>query len=217
MTRALFTDEPATVIMGGKTRGRQILFVNLAVKAIEATESHETNETSEHKYESTCERLVLNEMTIASFVNAVSSDFLVLATEEETLAIMSAFGAQDDLESWKAMRTAQINAYDTSDNVNSFELSGKQMWLNKDTRVGLVNSISIEKAAGKENTTLWFGGNKYELPVDTAMQMLSALELYALECYNVTQKHLAAVSEADDVEELKAYEYKNNYPEVLSL
>jgi len=212
MTRALYTDKPATVVVCGKTKGRQVLFVNLAVKEIEVSD-----EMGEYKYESSCGRLVLNEMTISSFVNAVDDDFLVLATEEEILAIMVAFDAQDDAESWKTMRTAQIKAYDTSSNVNVFSLAGKQMWLSKDTRVGLVNSISIEKAAGKENTTLWFDRKEYELPVDTALQMLSALELYALECYNVTQKHIAAVSEADGVESLKAYDYKSDYPEILNL
>ena len=90
------------------------------------------------------------------------------------------------------------------------------MWLPKETRVGLVNSITIEKNAGKETTTLWFDGAKYELPVDTALQMLSALELYALECYNVTAAHKAAVSALEGVEDIVAYDYTQNYPEKLN-
>lgn len=110
----------------------------------------------------------------------------------------------------------QIETYDTSDAVNSFMLQGKQMWLPKETRVGLVNSVTIEKNAGKETTTLWFDGAKYELPVDTALQMLSALELYALECYNVTAAHKAAVNALDSVEDIVAYDYTENYPEKLN-
>ena len=110
----------------------------------------------------------------------------------------------------------QIEAYDTSEAVNSFTLGGKEMWLPKETRVGLVNSVTIEKNAGKETTILWFDGAKYELPVDTALQMLSALELYALDCYNTTAAHKAAVSALASVSEIVNYDYTANYPSKLN-
>ena len=110
----------------------------------------------------------------------------------------------------------QITEYDQSEDVNSFTLQGKQMWLPKETRVGLVNSVTIEKNAGKETTVLWFGGEKYELPVDTALQMLAALELYALECYNVTAAHKAAINALESVEDVVAYDYTQGYPEKLN-
>lgn len=110
----------------------------------------------------------------------------------------------------------QIDTYDTSPAVNSFTLGGKEMWLPKETRVGLVNSITIEKAAGKETTVLWFDGEKYELPVDTALQMLSALELYALECYNVTAAHKALVLTLSDVSEIIAFNIEEGYPTKLN-
>ena len=110
----------------------------------------------------------------------------------------------------------QITEYDQSEDVNSFTLQGKTMWLPKETRVGLVNSVTIEKNAGKATTVLWFGGERYELPVDTALQMLSALELYALECYNVTAAHKAAVNALERVEDVVAYDYTQGYPEKLN-
>lgn len=110
---------------------------------------------------------------------------------------------------------AEIEAYDTSSSVNSFMLGDRQMWLDKATRVGLANSIGIEKAAGKETTTLWFDTVQYEIPVDTALQMLAALELYALDCYNVTQSHIASVRLLDNVETLEDYDYTAGYPEKL--
>ena len=110
----------------------------------------------------------------------------------------------------------QITEYDQSEDVNSFTLQGKQMWLPKETRVGLVNSVTIEKNAGKETTVLWFGGERYELSEDTALQMLSALELYALECYNVTAAHQAAVNALESVEDVVAYDYTQGYPEKLN-
>ena len=114
------------------------------------------------------------------------------------------------------MKIAEINAYDKSDAVNSFTLAGKQIWLDKDTRVGLVNSIGIEKESGRMNTTLWYNAEKYVIPVDTALQMLNRLELYALDCYNVTQSHIAAVKGLSDAGQVEAYNYKTGYPEQLN-
>ena len=124
--------------------------------------------------------------------------------------------ADNALNVAKEQLIEEIDEYDTSSDVNSFTLGGKQMWLPKETRVGLVNSITIEKAAGKENTTLWFDGEKYELPVDDALQMLSALELYALECYNVTAAHKANVMALESVGDVVAYDYESGYPDKLN-
>lgn len=110
----------------------------------------------------------------------------------------------------------QITEYDQSENVNSFTLQGKTMWLPKETRVGLVNSVTIEKNAGKETTVLWFGGEKYELPVDTALQMLADLELYAVQCYNTTAMHKANVISLGSVDDVVNYDYTLHYPEKLN-
>ena len=110
----------------------------------------------------------------------------------------------------------QITEYDQSKDVNSFTLQGKIMWLPKETRVGLVNSVTIEKNAGKETTVLWFGGEKYELPVDTALQMLSDLELYAVQCYNATAMHKANVISLESVGDVVNYDYTLHYPEKLN-
>lgn len=147
------------------------------------------------------------------FVVKLLSDVGIVDLSEAS-EILSNF-TEEPLPHLKSLLLHNITTYDTSSAVNSFMLQGKEMWLPKETRVGLVNSITIEKAVGKENTVLWFGGEKYELPVDTALQMLSALELYALECYNVTAAHKAAIMAMDSVEDITAYDYKTGYPEKM--
>ena len=69
----------------------------------------------------------------------------------------------------KELLLAQINLYDVSEAVNSFYLRDKRMWLDKATRVGLMNSVTIEKNAGKDMYTLWFDNQYFELPVDKAI------------------------------------------------
>lgn len=115
----------------------------------------------------------------------------------------------------KEYANREIEAYDTSDAVNGFTLSGKRMWFDKDMRVALRNSIEIEKASGKTDTALWYGGEKYVIPVDAALQMLSAVELYALGCYNATAGHKVNVSRLATLEDVLTYDYKAGYPEML--
>ena len=111
----------------------------------------------------------------------------------------------------------QIDKYDTSPSVNGFMLNGLRVWLNKDTRVGLMNSTQIAKAMGKTTTTLWFGGMQIEVNCDKAIGLLSALEMYALECFNVTAAHKKAVAELNTVEEVLGYDYTKGYPEQLKM
>ena len=135
--------------------------------------------------------------------------------EIETACTGLELTCEEPLLALRLALSAFIHRYDTSTAVNSFTLMGKEMWLPKETRVGLVNSINIEKAAGKTATVLWFGGVRYELPIELALQMLAALELYALECYNITQSHLAAIDTAQTMDELTSYDYTKGYPENL--
>ena len=121
------------------------------------------------------------------------------------------------LKQVKVDKIAEIVAYDTSDKVNGFILNGLLVWLDKATRVGLMNSTTIAKAAGQKTTTLWLGGLKLVVDCDKAIQLLSALEMYALECFNVTASHKQAVSELTTIEEVEAYDYKAGYPKMLSM
>lgn len=121
------------------------------------------------------------------------------------------------LEEAKAEKIAEITDYDTSDKVNGFMLNGLLVWLDKATRVGLMNSTTIAKAAGQQTTTLWLKGIKLVVDCDKAIQLLSALEMYALECFNVTASHKATVNELTTIEEVEAYDYKTGYPKMLEM
>ena len=79
-----------------------------------------------------------------------------------------------------------------------------------------MNSITIEKNAGKEQSVLWLNGICITVNCDAAIQMLSSLELYALACYNKTAEHKLAVSQLTDVSKVKAYDYTAGYPDKLS-
>ena len=121
------------------------------------------------------------------------------------------------LKQAKDDKIAEIASYDTSSSVNGFILNGLIVWLDKATRVGLMNSTTIAKSAGQKTTTLWLGGIKLVVDCDKAIQLLSVLEMYALECFNVTASHKQAVSELTTIEEVEAYDYKIGYPKMLEM
>ena len=121
------------------------------------------------------------------------------------------------LSAAKISMLAEITTYDSSSSVNSFLLNGMEVWLDKATRVGLMNSTTIAKSMGQEKTTLWLGSYQLEVECDKAIQLLSALEIYALECFNVTAAHKKAVSELDNIEVVLTYDYKSGYPDKLKM
>ena len=140
--------------------------------------------------------------------------------EEEVRKAFVEFSAKMDalkLEQAKVNKIAEISAYDTSSSVNGFILNGLLVWIDKATRVGLMNSTTIAKAAGQQTTTLWLGGIKLVVDCDKAIQLLSALEMYALECFNVTAAHKKAVSELDNIDGVLTYDYKSGYPDKLKM
>ena len=100
------------------------------------------------------------------------------------------------LEAAKTEVETAITAYDSSSSVNSFLLNGIQVWLDKATRVGLMNSTSIAKNMGQEKTSLWLGSYQLEVDCDKAIQLLSAL---------------------DNIEAVLTYDYKSGYPEKLKM
>lgn len=141
-------------------------------------------------------------------------------TQDDVMAAFAEFKAKlavSELATVKAEKIAEIDAYDTSSAVNGFMLNGVTVWLDKSTRVGLMNSTTITKAMGQLTTTLWLGESKMEVSCDTAIQLLSALEMYALECFNVTAAHKKAVSELNSIEEVEKYDITAGYPAQLRM
>ena len=119
------------------------------------------------------------------------------------------------LEEIKANKVEEILAYDSSEAVNEFSIVGVPMWLDKATRAGLLLRFEAEGKAMRETTTLWYEGQSYTLPLETAQQILIALELYASACYDNTQSHIAEVQKLESKEAVEAYDFTTGYPQKL--
>lgn len=115
----------------------------------------------------------------------------------------------------KNLKRSQIEDYDKSPSVNEFTIQGMPVWLDKDTRAGLMLRLDSEIAVAKQETTLWYNGYEFVLPVQQAKQMLYAIEIYASECYDNTQRHLAMVDKLESIDEVINYDFTTGYPEKL--
>ena len=138
------------------------------------------------------------------------------ASMEEIREISEGLGAEP-LWYMKNAMLAYIEKYDASSSVNSFLLNGMEVWLDKATRVGLMNSTTIAKSIGQEKTTLWLGSYQLDVNCDKAIQLLSALEMYALGCFNATAMHKKTVNELDNINAILTYNYKSDYPDKLKM
>jgi hypothetical protein len=114
------------------------------------------------------------------------------------------------------VRLHEVDVYDASEDVNLIFVNGKPMWFDKVTRTCISYSMQIEKEAGNVTTTLYDNdGTAYVLPIDDALNMFGAVELYAKACYNKTQEHKDNLKALTTVQEALDYNIKTGYPEKL--
>ena len=142
---------------------------------------------------------------------------ITVKTFENRYIEVKGTSAPNVISSLRELVLNELAEYDLSDEVNSFILGGKKVWLDKNTRVGLMNSTTIQKSSGMEISTLWLDTVKLEISCDEVIQLLGALELYALECFNKTAEHKKNILEITTIEDLISYDYTAGYPEKLNI
>lgn len=115
----------------------------------------------------------------------------------------------------KRDKKMEINHYDSSSDVNVFYIADMPVWLDKATRAGLKLRFEAEIAMEQTETTLWYNGMQFPLSLESAIQMLYAIEVYASKCYDQTQAHLANVDALETVDAILEYDYTVGYPDKL--
>lgn len=121
------------------------------------------------------------------------------------------------IEELKSKKIVEINNYDSSESINGFYYQGMKMWIDKDTRVGLVNAANAAKSLGEETITVGISGLSINISINLLLNMLYRLEMYALECYNVTLSHKNNINSLETVQDIQSYDYTVGYPEMLNL
>lgn len=111
---------------------------------------------------------------------------------------------------------SKINEYDKSSQVNGVTINGMYTWFDKATRVGLRNSTNVLKKLGNETTSLWVNNKEITIKCDQLTDMLDKLEVYALNCFDITSKHKRNVYQLSTIEKIENYDYTSGYPEKLT-
>lgn len=126
---------------------------------------------------------------------------------------------QQLLERAKSSKLADIQAYDSSEEVNSFtiNMNGNTMaaWLTPDKRSDYKNSLDSAELLGMTEVHPVFNGVALTIPTQTAKMALAKIQIYANQCYGVTEQHKANVEALTTIEEVEAYDLKRFYPERL--
>lgn len=124
---------------------------------------------------------------------------------------VSHIGNVSDWDIQNSLLNAQ-KLYDKSTEVNSFIINGETAWLDKATRVGLMNSISILEGTEVANYTLWVNDKPYVMSITALKNLLKDLEIYAMECNNVTEQHIAEIKALTNRQDMLNYQIHTNYP-----
>ena len=107
----------------------------------------------------------------------------------------------------------KIKHYDKSNNVNTFNFNNSAYWLDKNTRLGLMNLANC----ASDNIQVLLGDMFLEITPDNLKKFLIELEVYASKCFVNTQKHLLNIKQLRTVEDLINYDYTEGYPEKITL
>lgn len=121
----------------------------------------------------------------------------------------------EKLAAAKAEKIMQIETYDSSDAVEQFTINDTPMWLGHELRQQIRTSAEAYSAVGQETMTKVFNGAEFTFPISVWIQMLNALEVYAAEALNTTERHKNTVMAMTRRKDVEDYDYTTGYPEKL--
>ena len=120
-----------------------------------------------------------------------------------------------------ARKLRDLENHDNSSEVNDCIIvyQGQELhyWASKSERNDLKNAIRDYVSMGRTEYRLDLRdkGISITLPCELLLQMMAALEVYAIECYNKTTDHNYAIKDLTTLEEVESYDFKVGYPEKL--
>lgn len=126
------------------------------------------------------------------------------------------------LENTKQRLLNDINNYDNSDSVNNciitFNGESINYWADKTERSSLKTAVQDCLTMGRTEYRLDLreAGIYVMINCEKLLQMLSALEVYAIDCYNKTTDHIFAINALNSIEAIEEYNYRNGYPKQLT-
>ena len=125
------------------------------------------------------------------------------------------------IEDYRRDKIREINNYDSSSEVNNCYIKTSNgevsYWANKSERSALKSAVQDCIVIGRDVYRLDLRdiGVSVDINCNKLLEMLSALEVYAIDCYNKTTDHIFNVNGLTTIEEIENYDYRSGYPEKL--
>lgn len=116
------------------------------------------------------------------------------------------------IETLKEVKLKELVDYDISEDVNGFILNDKTAWFDKDTRAALSTSIESASLLGETEITFVINDNEFSIDIQSAKQMLAAIQRYADKCFLVTEVHKRVIKGLSEAEAIVNYDFKTGYP-----
>lgn len=124
------------------------------------------------------------------------------------------------LESGKQEKIAELEAYDSSDAVNGFEVvkDGQTVttWIEPDKRSNYRGSLEDCVLLSVTEIEVPIAGMLIPMTVADARVKLAKIQLYADSCTIVTESHKAAILSLQSVQEVDDYDFTVGYPPRLT-
>ena len=115
----------------------------------------------------------------------------------------------------KRWKKREVEDYAKSGAVKVFAINGVSGWLDSEARVSIRRSVADKAAQGRDSVTVYVSGHGFTMTPAKAEEILAAVEVYASDCYDVTENHKAAVDAMDNVDAVESYDYAKGYPQPL--
>lgn len=139
-------------------------------------------------------------------------DVITYTEDDTTITINHSIS----LDNARQYMTGLINDYDKNENVNIFFLNGIPIWLDGEKRLQLRNAVKDTMDNGGETYGLCIDNvGIVQLPCEQIIAILQAVELYAIQCYQVTFLHIEEVKKLEDIDTILNYPYTEGYPTPL--
>ncbi len=116
------------------------------------------------------------------------------------------------IETLKEVKLKELADYDISEDVNGFILNDKTAWFDKDTRAALSTSIESASLLGETTITFVVNDKEFSIDIQSAKQMLAAVQRYADKCFLVTEAHKRAIKGLSEAESIVNYDVTTGYP-----
>jgi len=130
---------------------------------------------------------------------------------------LQAFGIMEPdqpltLEQEIAQKLSEIDAYDNSDEVNSFLFNGQKTWIDAGTRAIFRNSIESAELLQEQTIQMPLAGAILTVPVEQAKIMLAKIQRYADNAAITTIQHKSAIAALASISKVHNYNFKKGYP-----